>query len=238
MLDHIVILTLEIFKPAIHSIMQRFCAGKQYQFVFSKQDMMDIREEVTKKSVLISFGNGFIVPEEVLNQFGAAYNFHPASPEYPGLHPHHFAALDQAKTFGAVCHHMTKEVDRGEIVFCQRFMVPPQSPWMVYLNLSLDQTFFLMEELFETLFIQNKHPKPCGETWGPKVYTKKDFDSACQVPPDMNRENFERLWRSLQTEHHKNVLYIDMHGHRFRYEKESVEDNQYVHSSRMENKLN
>ena len=219
MFDHLVILTLEPFKPAIFSIMERFCQGVRYQFVFNKEELQNVLPEVTGRSLLISFGNGVIVDELTLTQFGAAYNFHPASPEYPGLHPHHFAALNEEITYGAVCHKMTKDVDKGEIVLCQRFSVPEMSPWMAYLNLALDETFVLMEKLFEMIFIKKELPQPCGAEWGQKNYTRKDLYQAGSVPLDASKNDLERLWRSLQVDNPEPILYLDLHGYRFRFEK-------------------
>lgn len=219
MFDHVVILTLEPFKPAIYSMMQQYCAGVNYHFVFMKEELQAVLNDVSEKSVLISFGNGVIVDEAALSKFGAAYNFHPASPRYPGLHPHHFAALHGAETFGAVAHEMTKDIDRGAIVLEASFPVPPHSPWMVYLNLALDETFLLMEEVLRMLFVEKKRPTPCGAVWGDKTFTRKDFVQAGRVHVTDSKEVLDQKWRGLQVEHHENVLFLDLHGYRFRFEK-------------------
>ena len=219
MFDHIVILTLEPLKPAIYSILQRYCEGIRYNFVFQKQELQEILVQVTDTSILISFGNGVIVDEEALKKFGAAYNFHPASPSYPGLHPHHFAALHGAETFGAVVHEMTAEVDRGTIVFESSFPVPPGSPWMVYLNRALDETFLLMERFFKTVFEDRASLKPCGAVWGDKTFTRKDFYEAGRVTLNDSKDLLDTKWRALQLEQHEGVLFLDFHGYRFRFEK-------------------
>ena len=62
---------------------------------------------------LITFLTGVIIPRETLNLWDAAINFHPASPDFPGRDPHHWALYFEARSFGAVVHVIAPEVDRG-----------------------------------------------------------------------------------------------------------------------------
>ena len=50
-----------------------------------------------------------------------AINFHPATPNYPGIGCINFALYECASTYGATCHHMNKQVDTGEIIRVDRF---------------------------------------------------------------------------------------------------------------------
>lgn len=64
---------------------------------------------------LIGFGSGLIVPELTLLATEMSFNFHGASPDYPGRDPHHWAAYDCASTYGATAHWMWPKVDEGPI---------------------------------------------------------------------------------------------------------------------------
>ncbi len=50
---------------------------------------------------IISFLSRWVVPEEILKHARkAAINFHPASPEYPGIGCNNFALYENAKEYG------------------------------------------------------------------------------------------------------------------------------------------
>lgn len=91
-----------------------------------------------KGKCLIGFGAGEIVPPELLAQFGRSYNFHGASPEYPGRDPHHWAAYDGAPEFGATAHAMTERVDEGFVVGTLTAGVPKDSGPEIYRQIGED----------------------------------------------------------------------------------------------------
>ncbi|HIF11202.1 MAG TPA: hypothetical protein EYQ81_16100 [Sneathiellales bacterium] len=57
-------------------------------------------------AVLISMSSGVIVPRRMIDRLSAAYNFHGATPTYPGRDPHYWALLDGAAEFGCTAHVM------------------------------------------------------------------------------------------------------------------------------------
>jgi hypothetical protein len=73
---------------------------------------------------LVSFGTDLLVPPAILARFAfGAYNFHPGPPAYPGWAPASFALYDGATTFGATLHRMVEQVDAGQIVGTELFVV-------------------------------------------------------------------------------------------------------------------
>src|SRR5512143_1330310 len=70
-----------------------------------------------KGDYIISYLSRWVVPAELLSRARkAAINFHPASPEYPGIGCNNFALYEDAKEYGATCHHMASTVDTGKII--------------------------------------------------------------------------------------------------------------------------
>src|SRR5687768_15282057 len=66
---------------------------------------------------VISFLSRWVVPAYLLERAKkAAINFHPASPDYPGIGCNNFALYDNATEYGATCHHMAPKVDTGGII--------------------------------------------------------------------------------------------------------------------------
>jgi methionyl-tRNA formyltransferase len=96
---------------------------------------------------LIGFGTGVIVPGTVLETFHRRYNFHGASPQFPGRDPHHWAAYQRVDRFGATAHVMNEHVDSGPIVGALwRDVGPDRSP-AAYRKLAEQ----CMDELFSDL---------------------------------------------------------------------------------------
>src|SRR3569623_2163470 len=80
----------------------------------SRADLLALAAATLARSRLIAFTTSVIVPPEVLAGLGhGAYNYHPGSPEYPGLSPAQFAIYDGARSFGATVHRMASEVAAG-----------------------------------------------------------------------------------------------------------------------------
>ena len=76
---------------------------------------------------IISYLSRWVVPEDLLKRAKkAAINFHPASPEYPGIGCNNFALYENAKEYGVTCHHMASKVDTGKIIAVKRFPVYPE----------------------------------------------------------------------------------------------------------------
>ena len=66
---------------------------------------------------IISYLSRWIVPKSVINSAKkAAINFHPASPDYPGIGCSNFALYDESIIYGVTCHHMDSKVDTGKII--------------------------------------------------------------------------------------------------------------------------
>ena len=71
---------------------------------------------------VMSFSSQWIIPESVLSLARyASLNFHPGSPEYPGIGCTNFALYERETAFGVTCHHMHSKVDTGPIVKVNRF---------------------------------------------------------------------------------------------------------------------
>ena len=76
---------------------------------------------------VISYLSRWVVPDFLLKRARkASFNFHPASPEYPGIGCNNFALYEDAKEYGVTCHHMAPKVDTGAIIAVKRFPVYPE----------------------------------------------------------------------------------------------------------------
>jgi len=167
---------------------------------------------------LISLGSDIIVPAEVLNRLpGPAYNFHPGPPTYPGIFPSVFALYDNAKTFGVTLHEMAPQIDSGPIAAVDTFEIKPE--WD---RLALDTTTFAalqnMLEKFAPQLVNIHTPLPKASLeWGKPRRTRKDFETLCKLPEDVDEAEFERRYRAIG-EGPEHALTITRFGRAFRLE--------------------
>lgn len=179
MFSHITLLTLEIFKPAFFSIMEKYCEGVQYNFAFNRTMFEDIlkNDKRNTPSMLLSFGTGVIVKQEELDRFGLRVNIHPATPAYPGLHPHAFAWADGVKRYGVTVHLMTAHIDEGDILMMEEFEVSPSWSEEQLLDHAIYKSFELCDTLLQSIFEQHKVPEPLPLSWNSHRYTKKEYEA-------------------------------------------------------------
>lgn len=168
--------------------------------------------------LVLAFGTGIIVPQSILSAPGIlAINIHPASPEYPGRDPHHFASYDGATQYGATMHHMTSRVDAGPIVDVELFDVSPDASPSELLALANKAGVELLHRLFIKLGA-GLPLSPIKVSWGKRKTTRKMFLDMCRVDNLTSKEEFARRLRATSMPGYSN-LFIEMHGKRFRLEE-------------------
>lgn len=169
-------------------------------------------EEVKKwkGDLVISYLSQWIIPGNVLqNARIASLNFHPGSPEYPGIGCTNFAIYNEEKIFGVTCHHMATKVDTGNIISVKRFPVFENDT--VY---SITRRCYsAIRELFYEIFyliMQNKPLPVSEERWQRKPFLRKELNELCRLTPDMNSKEIER--RIKATHYITDWAYFDVGG--------------------------
>ena len=170
---------------------------------------------------VIGFGTGLIVPARILDVPGMrAINIHAASPDFPGRDPHHFAAYESARVYGATMHHMIRRVDAGPIIMVELRPVAREPRPEALLAMGNDCGRVLVERLFEHLAHGTGVPAPDPALrWSGTVGTRKRFLELCRLDASMDRAEVERRIRACSMPGHLN-LHLDLHGHRFWYQPE------------------
>ncbi|MBL4854258.1 MAG: hypothetical protein JKY25_08480 [Robiginitomaculum sp.] len=188
--------------------------------IFTKNDLIQFFKTIDQQDAaftLVSFATGVIVPEKIINSLaGNAYNIHPATPEYPGRDPHHFAHFDQIKTYGATAHIMTSKVDAGQIVDVETYKVPAGSTPQDYINMAEKSGVVLFGSLVGKL-ASGEPVLPTGQQWGTRKTTRLDFKSFCRISPLDGSSAIGSRLASVAAPGHNNA-YLDLSGHRFGYE--------------------
>ena len=145
-----------------------------------------------KGDLLISFIGSWIIPESLLEKASfAAINFHPGSPEYPGIGCTNFAIYNGEKEYGVTCHYMKAMVDTGNIIAVKRFPITEEDTVFSVTQ----QCYRLIETMFYELMdciLQGKPFPASTEKWKRKPYTRKELNELCYISPDMPEEEMER----------------------------------------------
>lgn len=155
---------------------------------------------LTEKPVdfIFNFLSPTILPAEVLSGARrAAINFHPAPPEWPGVGSASFALFENASEFGATAHVMTTRVDAGPILRVLRFPISAGDTCERLFDHSLNISMQLFYSLLTDLAVLGKI-EPCGESWGRKAVTRKQFEEWMTLSPSDPVELIHRKERALR----------------------------------------
>src|SRR5271157_644695 len=162
---------------------------------------------------IISYLSRWVVPEELLNHAKkAAINFHPASPEYPGIGCNNFALYQNSKEYGVTCHHMDSKVDTGRIIAVKRFPVYPEDDVAALLKRTYENQMALFFEIAQ-LMAAGKELPVSSEKWTRPPFTRKQFNELFVIKPDMSKEEIARRVRAISYKHWQ--PYIEIEGYRF-----------------------
>jgi len=171
---------------------------------------------------IVSYLSPWIIPEYLLNKANkSSINFHPGSPEYPGIGCTNFAIYDQVDTFGITCHYMNPKVDTGKLVAVRRF--PLYKTDTVY---SLTQRCYgyILALFYEimSLILDNQELPQSDEDWTRKPFTRQELNSLCRISPDMSEDEIKRRVKSV-TFPNAPGAYIKIGGVNFIYEGEEYQ---------------
>jgi len=149
------------------------------QSVLTDAKLVEQISDVQSGTCLIAFMTGGIVPIATLARFHRSYNFHAASPYYPGRDPHHWACYDGAATYGATAHHMDAKVDEGIIVGTLIQGVPKDSTPQDYLQIGEISARALFTALAPTM-VSDGLPAT-GIHWSGKKHSRSDLLKMCNM---------------------------------------------------------
>ncbi|MEJ8835240.1 formyltransferase family protein [Ramlibacter sp. AN1133] len=165
--------------------------------------------------VLLAFGTGVIVPADILSLPTLhAFNIHAATPAYPGRDPHHFAAYDGVREYGATLHGMTPAIDQGPVVAVELSAVGADTPPQELLAVANTCGLRLMRSLLASVAAGRLPSPDAGLRWTGPVRRRADFVALCKVDAQMPRAEFERRLHACSMPGYAN-LWTEVHGRRF-----------------------
>lgn len=145
---------------------------------------------------LISYLSPWIIPTGLLqNATGAALNFHPGPPSYPGIGCTNFALYNDETSYGVTCHRMAPLVDTGEIVAVRRFPIFAHDTVQSLTERCHAAIFVLCSEML-ALIVNGSRLPAAGETWARKPYRRSELDELCRVTLEMSHDEVRRRIRA------------------------------------------
>jgi methionyl-tRNA formyltransferase len=133
---------------------------------------------------IISYLSRWVVPISLLDRARIAINFHPGSPEFPGIGCVNFALYGGAREYGATCHHMWPRVDTGPIIEVAKFSILESDDVEALLNRTYSAQFDLFLKIAWMIKLGSPLPQHC-ERWTKEPYTRTEFNELNQIAPWM-----------------------------------------------------
>ena len=146
---------------------------------------------------ILSYLCRWVVPLSVIeNARKAAINFHPASPDYPGIGCNNYALYEDATEYGVTCHHMAGKVDTGKIIAVKRFSVYSTDDVKSLLFRAYDFQLVLFYEVVSTIL--DLQPLPVStETWTKQPKSRLEFNKLFEILPEMSDDEVRRRVRAV-----------------------------------------
>jgi len=164
---------------------------------------------------IISYLSRWVVPAELLERARrAAVNFHPASPDYPGIGCNNFALYENAAEYGATCHHMAPRVDSGKIIAVRRFPIHPDDDVASLLKRTYENQIELFFQIVP-LMAEGRELPSAGEGWTRAPFSRKEFNELFRITPDMPEDEIARRIRAVSYGSYQ--PYVEIRGRRFEY---------------------
>ncbi|TAL02067.1 MAG: hypothetical protein EPO08_08040 [Rhodospirillaceae bacterium] len=190
-------------------------AGVDVEVAVEREDLTRAMSTLSPQTRLVSFAAKVIVPAAVLGRFaGPAYNFHPGSPEYPGLFPSVHALYDGQSEFAVTLHEMAPQVDSGPIIAAERFPIPSGANRLVLDQLTLKMMVAAFERWAPSLAAVATPLPRSGESWRGPRRTRADFNALCDLGESPTAEEFARRLRAVG-EGPEHALTLTGFGRRF-----------------------
>jgi methionyl-tRNA formyltransferase len=168
--------------------------------------------------LIISYLCRWVIPAELLERAKiAAINFHPGTPEYPGIGCNNFALYEGAATYGATCHHMATRVDVGQVIAVERFSIADTET----VASLLQRTYHSMLNLFETVmdkFCERMEFSESEEHWTRPPFTRMQFNALCCIDSSMSDSEVKNRVRA--TFYPPWGPHLELHGFRFKLDLE------------------
>ena len=197
-LQTIILLTGPVEQPVLSKVLLGHNPGLAILPVETSGALAALAPELLSQARLVAFTSPIIVPATVLDLLGfGAYNFHPASPDFPGWAPAHFAVYHQATQFGATAHVMAERVDAGPIIDVELFSIPRDISVGELQQLAYASLARLFWRQAKILATQSEPLAELPIRWSGKKTSRSCYAAMCSLPSDISGDERARRVRAF-----------------------------------------
>lgn len=149
-----------------------------------------------KGDYIVSYLSPWIIPDNLLMRASKlAINFHPGSPDYPGIGCNNFALYDGVNEYGVTCHHMAPKVDTGKIIAVKKFSVFNTDNVGTILSRTHDYLLCLFYDIFGLIISGDDIPTSKME-WSKNPFTRIELNDLSKITADMTLEETKKRIRA------------------------------------------
>ena len=164
---------------------------------------------------IISYRSNWIIPEYLLKNANiASINFHPGSPDYPGIGCTNFALYENSKEYGVTCHHMESKVDTGRIISVKLFPISSTDTVVTLTSKTYDIQLVQFLEVMEVVLNGEQLPES-EKQWQRSALTRKDLDELGRITLTMSKNEIARRIRATSYKKWRPIL--EIHGFQFEF---------------------
>ena len=220
----IILVTNAVLASALVEVVRAVDVDVPVEVFTGRDGVVDVlAQRIKPDSLLVCFSSGVIVPTTVIARLdGPAYNFHAASPDYPGRDVHHFAVYRGVRRYGATAHKLAARVDAGPIVGVEWFDVLSGTTPEALKGAAIDAALRLYRALMPLMMREGELPD-IGIAWSGRKWLRSDFRAICRLDPSISREEFERRYFAFDGGKYDNLT-VMLHGCLLRIDKGGKED--------------
>ena len=177
---------------------------KKNTYIFKNHNFIKFKNFKKKnKNILISCIYSHIIPKRVLDKFDFCFNIHPATNQYPGRDPHHWAHYHKTKFWGATLHYMTDKVDDGKIIFQKKKQIDITKFTPTKLKLMSEKiSLRILNNLLNNKIIIKKK---LNIRWGNIKYKRADFYKICNLK-NIKKKFHKKIVRSFSIRGYNNII--------------------------------
>jgi hypothetical protein len=178
--------------PALQQVLAAHAREVSIRHVVDLPGLRALLPELGPTARLVSYLSPVIVPKDCLEAFPlGAYNFHPGSPDYPGVAPEAWAAYDHAKAFGATLHIMTAEVDTGAITATETIPAGNAEGRTDYANIARQALALLLSRTAPDLVREELLEPMANLHWAEHRHSIDEYEKMCVFTPDITAKEME-----------------------------------------------
>ncbi|MFA5039030.1 MAG: formyltransferase family protein [Candidatus Omnitrophota bacterium] len=185
-------------------------------FTGTRADAFPLKAYRLRCDICISYMSPWIIPQKFLSTVKKfAINFHPGTPDYRGIGCTNFAIYDNVTRYGVTAHLMTSRVDSGPIVSVKYFPVSSEDSLVDVTRKCYELIPKQFREVFRHYIRHGELPR-ARETWGRRLYTRKELDELCRIHESMDAGEVGRRVRATDFPDMPKA-YMEAFGFRFEF---------------------